>query len=456
GWGGGGGGGSGAVGLKVAVADGVAGQFGDVGGDEGGVGGGVVHVLAGAVTVEPVADVEVLLEVVPEREVEERALGGGQLHGGGQPALDDGEVADAQMLVEPVDVAAQLKAGSLGEGRRVDAGAGHHDHPQLRHALVGQRVGGDDLVDEGLADAAAADGDHADQFVVAVPQLGAEQRQLVGPRWGEASDVARVGEMLRGPVPDGRQVAAEGVRHDVVVASDEDGPVPYPRVAVDVLDHLGVVVGGQEGLPLPAVGHRQVADEVGQPYVLAPFQLRVLVPVVVDVPGFVADDQVVAALLDDLLEHHEVGHQDLVHPAQRLEAVQVVPVRFGGHVRGFAGQSLAGGVDVLALGVEHGGHRVLGQPIDLELGAEPFQFLGHGIVSVGVAELDGGGQVQSPLGAARAAGPGVRVHGCSRDPVYESGDQPCDLYRVLAMGQVAGRPPARLGLRRSARPPAVP
>src|SRR5207249_40158 len=120
-----------AVGLNVAVADGLSGQLGDLGGDEVGVGGGVVHVLTGSVTVEPVVDVEVLLEVVPEREVEERALGGGQLHGGGQPALDDGQVAGAQMLVEPVDVAAQLEAGSLGEGRRVDAGAGDHDHPQL-------------------------------------------------------------------------------------------------------------------------------------------------------------------------------------------------------------------------------------------------------------------------------------------------------------------------------------
>src|SRR5215510_12310404 len=95
-----------AVGLNVAVADGLAGQFGDVGGDEIGVGGGVVHALAGAVAVKPVADVEVLLEVVAEREVQERALGGGQLHGGGQPALDDGEVADAQMLIEAVHVAA--------------------------------------------------------------------------------------------------------------------------------------------------------------------------------------------------------------------------------------------------------------------------------------------------------------------------------------------------------------
>ena len=195
--------------------------------------------------------------------------------------------------------------------------------------------------------------------------------------------------MPRGPVPDGRQVPAEGVRHDVVVVTDEDGPVPYPGVTVDVLDHLGVVVGGQEGLPLAAVGHRKVADEVGEPHVLAPFQLRVLVPVVVDVPGFVADHHVVAPLLDDLLEHHEVGHQDLVHPAQGLEAVQVVPTGLGGDVRGLASQPLAGGVDVLAFSVQHGGHRVLSQPVDLQFGAEPLQFPGDGHIAAGVAEPDG-------------------------------------------------------------------
>ena len=194
--------------------------------------------------------------------------------------------------------------------------------------------------------------------------------------------------MLCGPVTDRRQVRAEGVGHDVLVVPDEDGPVPYPRVAVDVLDHLGVVIGGQERLVLPSVGHRQIADEVGEPHVLATLQLRVLVPVVVDVPGLVADDQVVAAFLDDLLEHHEVGHQDLVHAAQRLEAVQVVLAGLGGHVCGLAGQPLAGGVDVLAFGVQHGGDRVLGQPVDLESGAEPLQFPGDGHVAAGVAEPD--------------------------------------------------------------------
>src|SRR3954462_11550846 len=51
------------------------------------------HAAAGAVAVEAVADVEVLLEVVAQREVEEGALRRRQLHRRRQAALDHGYVA---------------------------------------------------------------------------------------------------------------------------------------------------------------------------------------------------------------------------------------------------------------------------------------------------------------------------------------------------------------------------
>src|SRR5215218_8509763 len=51
-----------------------------------------VHPPARAVALQPVAYVEVLLEVVAEREVEERSPVRGQLHRRRQAALDDGEV----------------------------------------------------------------------------------------------------------------------------------------------------------------------------------------------------------------------------------------------------------------------------------------------------------------------------------------------------------------------------
>ena len=203
--------------------------------------------------------------------------------------------------------------------------------------------------------------------------------------------------MLLGPVADGGQLGAEAVGDDVVGVADEDGTVADPRVAGHVFDHLGVVVGGQEGLVLAAVGHGQEADEVGEPDVLAPFQLRVLVPEVVDVPRLVADDHVVQPLLDDLLEQHEVGDQDLVHAAQRLEAVEVVPAGLRGDVRRLVGQPPTGRVDVLTLGLEHRGDGMLREPVDLEVGAEPLELLGDADVTSSMAEPDRRREVERPL-----------------------------------------------------------
>ena len=109
-----------------------------------------------------------------------------------------------------------------------------------------------------------------------------------------------------------------------------------------------VVVGRQERLALAAVGHRQPAHEVGHPGEGRPLELRVLVEVVVDVPRLVADDEVVFAILDDVVEDHEVGHEDLVHPADRLEGVQVVACRLGGDVGRLAREPGARRVDPLA------------------------------------------------------------------------------------------------------------
>ena len=88
------------------------------------------------------ADVEVLLEVMPEREVEERSSAGGQFHPGGEPALDNGKVARCEMTVELVHVGADLEAFVRRKARRIDSRAGHDDHAQRRHALLGVGEGG--------------------------------------------------------------------------------------------------------------------------------------------------------------------------------------------------------------------------------------------------------------------------------------------------------------------------
>jgi hypothetical protein len=58
---------------------------------------GVVHAPTGAVAVEAVSPMEVLFEVVSEREVEERAAVSDELHARGEPALDDGELAGGEV-----------------------------------------------------------------------------------------------------------------------------------------------------------------------------------------------------------------------------------------------------------------------------------------------------------------------------------------------------------------------
>ena len=225
----------------------------------------------------------------------------------------------------------------------------------------------------------------------------------------EPGDVAAEREVALGPVADRRHPRPEIVGHDVVRAADEDRPVAEAREALDVLDHLGVVIGGQEGLPVAAVGHRQPADEVGHPGECRPLQLRVLVQEVVDVPRLVADHEVVLALLDRVVEDHEVGDEDLVHPADRLEGVQVVAGRLRGEVGRLRRQLGARRMDPLAARFEDRRHRVLGEPVDLEVGVELPELVRDRRVAHRVAQADGRGDVERAPLPGQGAGPGDRV-----------------------------------------------
>ena len=187
----------------------------------------------------------------------------------------------------------------------------------------------------------------------------------------EAGHVAGEVEVLLGPVADRRKVGAEALRNDVVGVADEQRPVPKAPVPSDVLDHLGVVVGREIGLVRAAVLHRQPADEVREPHVCRPLLLGVLVQVVVELPGLIADPEVVLVRLDEVVKDHEVREQDLVHPPPGLEAVEVVLGGLRLDVARFVGEMLAGRMDPLALALEHLGDRILRKPIDLEIGMEP-------------------------------------------------------------------------------------
>ena len=220
--------------------------------------------------------------------------------------------------------------------------------------------------------------------------------------------------MLLGPCANGRQVRPEIVRHDVVRVAHEDRPVADPREARDLLDHLGVVVRGQVRLAVAAIGHRQPADEVRHPREGRPLELRVLVEVVVDIPSLVADDEVVFAFLDRVVEDHEVVDQDLVHPADSLKRVELVLGRFGGDVTGFGGELRAQRMDPLAVRLQDPRDRVLGEPVDLEVRLERSQLGSDRDVALGVAQPDGRGDVQRATPPREAARPGLRPTGVHR------------------------------------------
>ena len=130
---------------------------------------------------------------------------------------------------------------------------------------------------------------------------------------------------------------------------------------------------------------------------LRALQLRVLVPVVVDVPGLVGDNQVVVALLNRVLEQHEIGGQHLVHAADRLEGVQLVLTGFELDVAGFACEPRAQGVDALAMRLQQPRDWVLRQPVHLQLRMQPAQLPRDGDVAAPMAEPDRRGDVERPL-----------------------------------------------------------
>ena len=240
--------------------------------------------------------------------------------------------------------------------------------------------------------------------------------------------------MLLGPVADQGQVGPECVLDDVVEVADEHGAVTQSREAGDVLDHLGVVVGSQERLVVAAVRHRQPADEVREPDVRRALQLRVLVQVVVELPRLVADPEVVLLIPHQVVEDHEVCEQDLVHAADRLEAVQVVLRRLALDVARLVREVGAGGMDPLAPRLQHRRHGMLREPVDLEVGVELAQLVGDRRVALRVPEPDRRGDVERTLPTRLAAHPAARRRG----RLDEVPQEQIDLHGIARVRQVAG------------------
>jgi len=160
-----------------------------------------------------------------ERERDERASVGGQLHRGGEAALDDREVADGEVAIQVVEVAVDLDAVAVRQRRRVDAGAGDDDHPQRRNEPPSRRDALQHPAQQRAADTRASHGDDAHPLVGTVAEL----RPHRGPgRRRDRVDAVHISgerEVRLGPRADRRQPRTERPRHDVVGLADEDRAV---------------------------------------------------------------------------------------------------------------------------------------------------------------------------------------------------------------------------------------
>ncbi len=136
---------------------------------------------------------------------------------------------------------------------------------------------------------------------------------------------------------------------------------------------------------------------------------------------------------DRVVKDHEVGDEDLVHTADGLEGVQVVVGGFGGDVGRLRCELRAQRVDSLAAGLQDRGDRVLGEPVDLEVGVEHPQLVRDRHVTLGVSEADGRRDVESAPTAGNRPGPAPWWRGRS-DEVPE---QQVYFDRVAGMGQMA-------------------
>src|SRR5215470_20323854 len=132
--------------------------------------------MPGAVAIQAMGDVKILLEVIAEREIDEGGAGRRQLHAGGQTALNQREVACGEMTVEIGHEGCDLDADLRVQRPWINARTGDHDHAQSRDFCLRRRPSLQDAIDQVSADAGAADSYDADLLVCRIsqrlPQLG--------------------------------------------------------------------------------------------------------------------------------------------------------------------------------------------------------------------------------------------------------------------------------------------
>src|SRR6267378_5974895 len=182
----------------------------------------VIHPHAGAEALEAARHEELLLEVIPEREVEERRAERGQLHRCREAALHDRQIGGGVMPEEIRHEGPHLEAGRVWKRGAVEPGAGHQHHAGVGDARRDEREGRRALLEQVAADAGAADRDEDHALARVVAERGAEGRLVPEVGRVEVIGVARELEMLARPLPHVGQVRTErAVEHVGLVAHHE-------------------------------------------------------------------------------------------------------------------------------------------------------------------------------------------------------------------------------------------
>jgi len=128
--------------------------------------------------------------------------------------------------------------------------------------------------------------------------------------------------------------------------------------------------------------------------------------VVIDLPGFVADDDVVVLRFDQIDEGQEIARHHLIHGAQGEEGLQVVLAGHRLEVPALVGQAPDDGMQAFAFAFEVGRGWRHGEPVDLKVGLQRAHLACDGQIALHVAEADGAGDEERAALARHAAHPG--------------------------------------------------
>src|SRR5215813_399875 len=204
----------------------------------------VLHAHAGAQAVEAARDVEVLLEMIAEREVEKGRAEGGQLHRAGEAALDNGEVGGGVMPKQMRHVGAHVDARPRRQLAWVEPGSRDQQHPCVGDLRGDPGEGEGGLSEEILPHAGAPRGDQDDPLVGAILEL-MPQRHLVGVRGRvEVIGISGEVEVLPRPLAHVRQVRAELAVQYVLHIAHHDRQVAHVGMQAQVVDVLRVLLPG--------------------------------------------------------------------------------------------------------------------------------------------------------------------------------------------------------------------